>query len=118
MKNNTAIIILVILTIGLLVAQQFIIRKSITPISDDDVIKHITLLESKIDSIKGVRDSLIIVYDTTKVKIIELEKKHETIRDSIISQSVNSDCVVFSEYISNYNNRFTNTNNSKSTEDR
>jgi len=117
MKNNVAIILLLILTIGLLIAQHYAIRKNV-PNTEDEVIKHITLLESKIDSIKSVRDSLIIVCDTTKVKIIELEKRHETIRDSIISQSVNSDCIVFSEYISKYNSGLISTNNTESTQDR
>ena len=56
-------------------------------------------------------------YDTTEVKIVELEKRYETTRDSIITQSVNADCVVFSEYISDYKNRLSSNNNLGATQD-
>lgn len=107
MKDRNIIIAVLLVIIILLGLQQYAIR--INP--PDDIEGRLELIETKIDSISNIRDSLLIIVDTTKVKIIELERTHEKIRDSIIVQSVDDDCILFSKYISEYNNRLTNTNN-------
>ena len=114
-KIGLLIVVLIILS---LVIQQFVIsRQQDTTITNEELKACIDILNHKIDSINDIRDSLIIVVDSTKVKIITLEKKHETIRDSIISQSVSYDCFTFAEYLSKYNSRLSGNNNSDSTQD-
>lgn len=110
MKTKYAIIICTIIVIALLALQQVSIRNNNN--STNDLINSINKLSNKLDSINDLKDSLIIRIDTTKVKIIELEKRYETIRDSIVTQSVDSDCITFSNYVSNYNNRLSSSNNS------
>ena len=106
--SNIIILVAVVIIISLLCIQQYLIN---TNPPKEDLVESIKSLESKLDSIKHRRDSLVIITDTTRVKIIELERKHETIRDSIITQSVNADCSSFSEYLSKYNLRLPSNNN-------
>jgi len=112
-------IIGVLLFIGLvmLIILQFYTAREVKVVTNEDLEKSIELLTNKIDSISKIRDSLIIVTDTNRVKIITLEKRYETIRDSIISQSVDSDCVTFAKYISKYNSRLSNSDNTLSAQD-
>jgi len=117
-QTNAIVIIVIVMVVALLCIQQYLINKYPPVNKDKELVESIKSLENKIDSISNIRDSLILVVDTTKVKIIELEKKHETIRDSIITQSVNSDCISFSEYISKYNNRLSSSNNTQSIKNR
>ena len=102
--------IFAITVIVLLIMQQVAIRNTKIP-NNTELENSIKELSMKIDSIGEIRDSLIIRIDTTKVKIIELEKTYEKTRDSIVTQSVNSDCITFSEYISNYRDRLSSNNN-------
>lgn len=107
--SNIIILVAVVIIISLLCIQQYLINTN--PPKDKDLVESIQSLESKLDSIKHVRDSLVIITDTNRVKIIELEKRHETIRDSIITQSTDADCISFSEYLSKYNLRLPSNNN-------
>ena len=104
--------VVLIVIVVLLVMQQIAIQKGLnkpdTNLELENSIKELTL---KIDSIGNIRDSLIIRVDSNKVKIIELEKVYEKTRDSIVTQSVDSDCLYFSEYVSNYWSRLSSNNN-------
>ena len=105
MKSKIVIWIVAAVFIGLLVLQQIAINNQLRnhpEVSNYELLRSIDSLKTKIDSLKNYRDSLQAVVDTNKVKIIEVEKRYETIRDRIINQSVDSDCVTFSNYISNY----------------
>lgn len=119
-KEKAIMLLGLLIIVLLLIIQQIAISRqqkdSIT--NNKELKEYIDNLNNKIDSINDIRDSLIIVVDTTKIKIVTLEKKYETIRDSIISQSVDSDCITFAGYISKYNNRLSDSNNSKSTQDK
>lgn len=112
MKIKIVIVIAVLCVIILLLLQQNLIRERKVDISNEELLQSVS---NKIDSLTHYKDSLKIVVDTNKVKIIEVEKKYETIRDRIITQSVDSDCITFSNYISNYQGLISN-NNSSTTE--
>ena len=104
--------IVLIVIIVLLVIQQIAIQKELNkPNTNSELENSIKELTLKIDSIGYIRDSLIIRVDTNKVKIIELEKIYEKTRDSIVTQSVDSDCITFSKYISDYKSRLSSNNN-------
>ena len=98
-----------LIIISLLVIQCIFISKQKS--KEVDYVKLIDSINIKIDSLQNKRDSLILIVDTNKVKIIEVEKRYETIRDRIITQSVDSDCITFSNYLSNYQ-RLSGNNNS------
>lgn len=112
MRIKVVIAVAIISIILLLLLQQNLIRNQPKTVSNEELLQS---LSNKIDSIKEYRDSLQIVVDTSKVKIIEIEKRYETVRDRIISQSVDSDCITFANYISNYSGLSDN-NNSSTTE--
>lgn len=115
-EKKVGVLIIVFLVLAVILQQVAISRQQETTITNEELKASIDILNHKIDSINDIRDSLILVFDTTQVKIITLEKRYETIRDSIISQSVSFDCVTFSEYLSKYNNRFSNSDNSEPTQ--
>ena len=99
--------IFIILLIGFLVLQQLLIQDNCRNEKLENSIKELSL---KIDSLSNVRDSLIIKIDNDKVKIVELERKYEANRDSIIIQSVNADWSQFTEYLSKHNGLLNNNN--------
>ena len=68
-------------------------------------------IKTEVKQEKHIRDSLNIVNDTIQYKIITLEKHYETIRNTITTQSINSDCVYFSDYLSKDSKRFSDTIN-------
>lgn len=80
-----------------------------------ELVQSIDSLRIKIDSLSNYRSSLKTIVDTNKVRIIEVEKRYETIRNHIITQSVDSDCITFSNYLSNYQ-RFSSVDNSSTIE--
>lgn len=114
MKYKIVVVILILLTVGLLYIQYKAVKNSLESKhnNEEELLHTVEVLNSKIDSLKDYRDSLKIVIDTNKVKIIEVEKRYETIRDRIITQSVDSDCITFSNYISNYQGFISNNNSS------
>lgn len=99
--------IFIILLIGFLVLQQLLIQDNCRNEKLENSVKELSL---KIDSLSNVRDSLIIKIDNDKVKIVELERKYEANRDSIIIQSVNADWSQFTEYLSKHNGLLNNNN--------
>ena len=119
MKTKVVIWIAAAVIVGLIVIQQIAIRiqlNSRKDITNYELLQSIDSLRTKVDSLKNHRDSLQSIVDTSKVKVIELEKRYETIRDRIITQSVDSDCITFANYISNYQ-RLPSSNNSTAVKD-
>lgn len=106
MKTKVVIWIVAIFVVILIASQQYLIyrqlKDTLPEVSNYELLQSIDSLKTKIDSLKDYRDSLRSVIDTNKVKIVEVEKRYETIRDRIITQSVDSDCTTFSNYLSNY----------------
>jgi arabinogalactan endo-1,4-beta-galactosidase len=78
---------------------------------EDKILKEMELLSNKVDSIKRANDSIKVIIDTTEVEIEHVYEKYIQVRDRIIIQSVDSDCVFFSNYLSNDSKRFIDTIN-------
>lgn len=73
------------------------------PINYDELLlKKITELELKIDSLKNQKDSIRSVVDSTHVKIITNEKYYQERINTIISQPLSADSQYVSDYISRY----------------
>ena len=99
---NKIVIGIIIVVVVLLGLQQWLIFNKPPEVTNVELLQSLDSLNSKINNLNFTRDSLKAVIDTNKVQIINVEKRYETIRDRIINQSVDSDCVTFSNYISNY----------------
>ena len=78
---------------------------------EDKILKEMELLSNKVDSIKRANDSIKVIIDTTEVEIEHVYEKYIQVREHIITQSVDSDCVFFSNYLSNDSKRFIDTIN-------
>ena len=75
------------------------------------ILKKMELLSNKVDSIKRANDSIKVIIDTTEVEIEHVYEKYIQVREHIINQSIDSDCVFFSNYLSNDSKRFIDTIN-------
>ena len=75
------------------------------------ILRKIDSLTVKVDSIKRANDSIKVIIDTTEVEIEHVYEKYIQIRDRIVTQSVDSDCVFFSNYLSEDSKRFIDTIN-------
>lgn len=80
------------------------------------ILREMELLSNKVDSIKRANDSIKVIIDTTEVEIEHVYEKYIQVRDRIIVQSADSDCVFFSNYLSNDSKRFIDTINFVSAE--
>lgn len=78
---------------------------------EDKILKEVELLSNKVDSIKRANDSIKVIIDTTEVEIEHVYEKYIQVREHIITQSVDSDCVFFSDYLSSDSKRFIDTIN-------
>jgi hypothetical protein len=78
---------------------------------DDAIVEKIELLSNKVDSIRKANDSIRVIIDTTEIKIEHVYEKYIQVREHIITQSVDSDCVFFSDYLSSDSKRFIDTIN-------
>lgn len=83
---------------------------------EDQILREIDSLSSKVDSIRRANDSIRIVIDTTEIEIEHVYEKYIQIHDRIVSQSSDSDCVFFSNYLSKDSRRFIDTINFETTE--
>lgn len=88
--------------------------KIVTP--EDILMRKVDSLSVKIDSIKRANDSIKVIIDTTEIEIQHTYEKYIEIRNRISMQSVDSDCVFFSDYLSKDSRRFIDTINFKSAE--
>ena len=84
------------------------------PSKEDKLMKEMKQISSKVDSIKRANDSIKVVIDTTEVKIEHVYEKYIQVREHIAAQSVDSDCVFFSNYLSQDSQRFIDTIDFKS----
>ena len=76
---------------------------------EDILMRKVDSLTTKIDSIKRANDSIKIIIDTTQIEIEHTYEKYIEIRDRIVYQSVDSDCVFFSNYLSEDSKRYIDT---------
>ncbi len=78
---------------------------------EDEILEKMQLLNNKVDSIKRANDSIKVIIDTTEIEIEHVYEKYIQVREHIINQSVDSDCVFFSNYLSEDSKRFIDTIN-------
>lgn len=79
-----------------------------------ELVLDIDSLSSHIDNITKERDSLSLVIDTAKSKVVIIEKKYEKDYIDITNQSIRDDIKFFSNYLSQNDSRLFNSNNSSS----
>jgi len=75
------------------------------------ILRKIDSLNVKVDSIRRANDSIKVIIDTTEIEIEHVYEKYIQIRDRIVTQSTDSDCVFFSNYLSEDSKRFIDTIN-------
>ena len=97
MNTKGIIIIAIIIIVGLLIFQQYLIRNS-KP-KEDILLEKINKLELKLDSINTKKDSIRKVVDSTHVKIINNENYYKEVVNTIMLQSTNSDSSFITDYI-------------------
>lgn len=78
---------------------------------EDEILEKIENLTTKVDSIRRSNDSIKIIIDTTEVEIEHVYEKYIQVHDRIVTQSVDSDCVFFSRYLSEDSKRYVDTIN-------
>jgi len=100
MTKKIFIIGAVILAILIGVQQYFIINSP--PKAEDILLKKITELELKIDSLNTYKDSIRTVIDSTHVKIVTNEKHYQERINTIITQSSSADSNFITNYIRQY----------------
>lgn len=100
MKKAIFISIIVVF-IFLLGIQQYLIRNS-PPKQEDILLKKITEIELKIDSLSKYKDSIRTVIDSTHVKIVTNEKHYQERVNTIITQPLSLDSQYISDYIGRY----------------
>lgn len=83
--------------------------KIVTP--EEILLRKVDSLSAKIDSINRLNDSIKTIIDTTEIEIQHTYERYIEIRDRIIEQSVDSDCIFFSDYLSKDSQRFVDTIN-------
>lgn len=76
---------------------------------EDILMRKVDSLTTKVDSIRRANDSIKIIIDTTQVQIEHTYEKYIEVRDRIVYQSVDSDCVFFSNYLSEDSKRYIDT---------
>lgn len=101
MKTNYIFSGIILIILGLLIV-IYINIADFTPEKDDTLLRKITELELKIDSLKDQKDSIRSVVDSTHVKIITNEKHYQERVNTIISQPLSVDSQYVSDYIGRY----------------
>jgi len=102
MKNWKVVALFVLAFIIIIIVYVYMADFSSPSQKDDLLLKKITELELKIDSLNNKKDSIRSVIDSTHVKIITNEKHYQERINTIINQPLSAD----SEYISNYIGRY------------
>ena len=86
------------------------------PSPEEKLLRKIDSLTTKVDSIRRTNDSIKIIIDTAEIKINHVHEEYIQIYDRIVNQSVDSDCVIFSKYLSKDSERYIDTINFKAGE--
>lgn len=105
-------IIAILFTLGIGCAYYWVVVYSPkVHTQEDEILEKMELLNNKVDSIKRANDSIKVIIDTTEIEIEHVYEKYIQVREHIVNQSVDSDCVFFSNYLSNDSKRFIDTIN-------
>jgi hypothetical protein len=97
MNTKSILIIAIIVIVGLLIFQQYLIRNS-TP-KEDILLEKINKLELKLDSLNTKKDSIRRVVDSTHVKIVNNENYYKEVVNTIMLQPTSSDSSFITDYI-------------------
>lgn len=102
------------IVIGLVI---LLVGQKITEPTNDyqELIHSLDSLNSKLDSLQIEKDSLVQVIDSSKASVEYINKWYEKTLIDITNQSIASDVVFFTEYISKTDTGFVNSNNSTAT---
>lgn len=79
-----------------------------------ELLQDVDSLSISIKSLSEEIDSLYTVIDTTKSKVVVIEKEYEKAYTDITNQSIRDDIEFFSNYISQNDTRLSNSNNPSS----
>lgn len=91
---------LIAVCIGVLIG--FLITPTKQVESNKELEKSLNALDMKLDSISNRRDTIIQLIDSSKTHLKVIEHWYEKKYINVTTQSVDSDCVFFREYLSNY----------------
>ena len=92
------VIVFIVFSIGL-----YISIADFHPVDKDELLlKKITELELKIDSLNNKKDSIRTVIDSTHIKIVTNEKHYQVRINIILTQSSSADSSFISDYIRQY----------------
>ena len=103
--KNWKITVIVIVTSILLIIFYISIADFNNPSKEDKLLKKITELELKIDSLNKHKDSIRTVIDSTHIKIITNEKHYQERINTIIRQSSSDDSSFVANYIRQYSDK-------------
>ena len=102
MKKSTLLVILILFISGIII-WIYATFSNFHPIDKDDILlKKISELELKIDSLRNQKDSIRTVIDSTHIKIISNEKHYQERINTIITQPLSVDSQFISDYIGRY----------------
>lgn len=79
--------------------------------SGDILLRKVDSLTTKVDSIRRANDSIKVIIDTAEIQIQHTYEKYIEIRDHIVEQPIDDDCLFFSDYLSKDSQRFIDTIN-------
>ena len=105
MKTRDVIIIAVIILIGLLAIQQYLIRSSPSP--DDVLLQKINRIEAKLDSLSTKRDSLKSQIERVDSEVTKNQESYEKEVSVIINNTDSANRVFIDNYIKEYIERIT-----------
>ena len=104
MKNTFNIIGIIVVVIALI--WFYISIADFSPKNKDDLLlRKITELELKIDSLNNRKDSIRTAIDSTHIKIITNEKHYQERINTIIRQSSSDDSSFVANYIRQYSDK-------------
>ena len=102
MNKNVLYTIIGALVFVIIVAWFYIKAANFNKTSEDDLLKEISKLELKIDSLNNQKDSIRTIIDSTHIKIVTNEKHYQERINTIIHQSASSDSCFITDYIKRY----------------
>lgn len=111
------LVALICIVATMVLMDKFYVPKDKEPRTEEEykeLVQDIDSLSSQINNIIKERDSLSLVIDTAKAKVVIIEKKYEKDYIDITNQSIRDDIEFFSNYLSQNDTRLSNSNNSSS----
>ena len=101
MSNKKIFIFAILLLIGLVLAQYFLIINS-KPSTEELILERLTKIENQLEIFSSKKDSVRVVIQTIDKEIIRNEEHYKEITNNIITQPSSMDSL----YITNFVDRF------------